>query len=76
MVYASFLLRLWREEEQEAGRERAFTDWHSQVEHIQSGQKWEFDTLSDLLSFFNRLGGNEDAWRFLSQSPEEDQEIE
>ena len=29
-------------------------DWHSQVEHIQSGQRWTFNTMDELLDFLRR----------------------
>ena len=29
-------------------------DWHSEVEHIQSGQRWTFNTMDDLLDFLRR----------------------
>lgn len=47
--YASFLIRLWRE----VGRDQPSptSDWHSDVEHIQTGEQWKFDTLEGLLSF-------------------------
>lgn len=50
--YASFLIRLWREIG--ADPSEVTTDWHSEVEHIQTGERWAFDTLSDLLSFLRR----------------------
>jgi hypothetical protein len=45
VLYTSYLLRLWREERAEA------VAWHSQVDHIQSGRRWSFDTLEQLLDF-------------------------
>jgi hypothetical protein len=50
--YASFLIRLWRE--QNAGPACEAVDWQSEVEHIQTGERWEFDTLEGLLSFLRR----------------------
>jgi hypothetical protein len=48
VFYHSYLLRLWSEEQ--AGS----TEWHSQIDHIQSGRRWSFDTLDKLLDFLNR----------------------
>ncbi|MDQ4077374.1 MAG: hypothetical protein M3220_14145 [Chloroflexota bacterium] len=48
-TYRSFLLRLWREEVTEL-----VTDWHSEVEHIQSGTRWTFATLAELLNFLDQ----------------------
>ena len=50
--YASFLIRLWRE----AGADTAvlLTDWCSEVEHIQTGQRWAFSTLDELLEFLRQ----------------------
>ena len=50
--YASFLIRLWRERNPELPESVA--DWHSEVEHIQSGRRWIFSTLDELLGFLRR----------------------
>ena len=52
--YASFLLRLWREAS--PGRSEPAAGWQSEIEHIQSGQRWTFDTLEDLLEFLRQQG--------------------
>ena len=50
--YASFLVRLWREDDpQRPGR---LGDWQGEVEHIQTGQRWTFTTLDELLGFLRR----------------------
>jgi len=46
----SFLIRLWRE----AGADPSFADWHCEIEHIQTGQRWRFDTLDELLDFLHQ----------------------
>ena len=50
--YASFLIRLWRE----AGADTTalLIDWCSEVEHIQTGQRWTFSTLDELLEFLRQ----------------------
>ena len=50
--YASFLIRLWRE----AGADTTvlLTDWCSEVEHIQTGQRWTFGTLDELFEFLRQ----------------------
>jgi hypothetical protein len=50
--YASFLIRLWRE----AGADTRvlLTDWCSEVEHIQTGQRWTFGTLDELFEFLRQ----------------------
>jgi hypothetical protein len=60
--YASFLLRLWREAT--SGRLEPAADWQSEIEHIQSGQHWTFDTLDDLLDFLRQQAHNPEgmAW--------------
>jgi hypothetical protein len=50
--YASFLIRLWREER--ADRSAVAADWQSEVEHIQTGERWTFDTLNELLTFLRQ----------------------
>lgn len=55
--YASYLVRLWREAG--ADQPKAAVEWHGEVEHIQSGRHWSFDTLDDTLEFLRR--GAEDA---------------
>ncbi len=53
--YASFLIRLWREA-RAAGMPAG--EWHSEIEHIQSGRRWTFDTMEELLDFFRREAEN------------------
>lgn len=51
-AYASFLVRMWRECDPE--RSEVVSDWHGEVEHIQSGQRYTFRTLDETLSFLRR----------------------
>jgi hypothetical protein len=51
-AYVSFLIRLWRERSLEHPEEVA--DWQGDIEHIQTGQRWTFGTLDELLSFLRR----------------------
>jgi len=53
--YASFLIRIWREADVDVVASPS--DWRSEVEHIQTGQRWSFDTLEDLLNFLRRQAG-------------------
>jgi hypothetical protein len=64
-TYVSFLIRLWREATlhqsasppelggTEGGQEGA-PDWQGEVEHIQTGERWTFSTLDELLGFLRR----------------------
>jgi hypothetical protein len=52
MPYASFMVRLWREEGSSA--EVLGTDWQSEIQHIQSGRSWAFATLDELLEFLRQ----------------------
>jgi|Deesub1362B_J571_1020462.scaffolds.fasta_scaffold54737_1 hypothetical protein len=54
--YASFLIRLWRE--RTPGLPESVADWCSEVEHIQTGQRWTFSTLDELLDFLRRQAKN------------------
>jgi hypothetical protein len=47
--YYAFLLRLWREDEEQEVK------WHLQLDHIQSGRRMNFDTLDKLLEFLRQL---------------------
>lgn len=51
-MYISFLVRLWREPNQETSTPPA--DWHSEVECIQTGKRWTFTTLGELLDFLRQ----------------------
>jgi len=51
-TYVSFLVRLWREPTLELPEQT--TGWQGEVEHIQSGQRWAFDTLDEALSLLRR----------------------
>ncbi len=50
--YISFLIRLWREPASELAGQSA--GWQGEVEHIQSGRKWKFCNLDDVLTFLRR----------------------
>ncbi len=49
--YASFLLRLWREDPGCGAPQ----EWHGEIEHIQTGQHWTFRSLNEVLAFLCRL---------------------
>ncbi len=55
-LYLSFLVRMWRE---------GSDDWQGEVEHIQSGRRWEFSTAEELCQFLsdppNRMDCGEDT---------------
>jgi hypothetical protein len=50
LEYKSFLVRLWRERDDPSMR----VDWKAEVEHVQSGQRWEFGSLAELLEFMGK----------------------
>ena len=47
--YRSFLVRLWLEDH---GGELK-TSWHSEIESIQTGQKWQVSDLETVIHFLN-----------------------
>ena len=47
--YASFIIRIWRKTGLNADGNPY--SWESEVEHIQSGQTWTFNTLEELQAF-------------------------
>ncbi|MBE2197253.1 MAG: hypothetical protein IAE79_01505 [Anaerolinea sp.] len=53
MQYASYLVRLWREDRSETAVESA-THYRAEVEHIQTGHRRQFHTPDDLWAFLNR----------------------
>ncbi len=62
--YASFLLRLWRAPPHSGeGEGGEVSDWHSEIEHIQSGRRWTFDTLDELLGFLRQQAKDPAIWR-------------
>jgi hypothetical protein len=50
-IYTSFLIRLWREQNLE--QPGAAVDYCSEVDHIQSSQRWRFGSLDEMLNFFH-----------------------
>ncbi len=50
--YASFLVRLWRLSDRNGIGMPA--RWQSEVEHIQSGKMWKFNTLEELSAFLQQ----------------------
>ncbi|GIK41583.1 MAG: hypothetical protein BroJett011_54160 [Chloroflexota bacterium] len=51
-TYMSFLIRLWHERGQALPAPP--TEWHSEIECIQTGQRWTFTTLEEVLEFLRR----------------------
>lgn len=47
VVYLSFLVRVWYTPTPEGGV------WMGEVEHIQSGRRWQFNHLQDIGEFFS-----------------------
>ncbi len=54
-IYTSFLIRLWRE--QNPAQAGAAVGCCSEVEHIQSGQRWRFASLDEMLDFIQQQAG-------------------
>ena len=50
LEYKSFLLRLWRKNTDQSPQ----ANWEAEIEHIQSGARWEFGTLEEMLEFLQR----------------------
>jgi hypothetical protein len=48
-TYMSFLIRLWREEDGEEANVAHSPGWQGEVEHIQSGQRWNVENLQEML---------------------------
>jgi hypothetical protein len=48
-VYASYLVRLWRDDNP------ATAVYRAEVEHIQTGQRRQFQTPDDLWAFLNQV---------------------
>jgi hypothetical protein len=46
--YASFLVRLWATQCMESPTD---LEWQGEIQHIQSGRRWSFSSLDDLLDF-------------------------
>jgi hypothetical protein len=59
--YSSLILRLWRTPGGEAGGDES--GWCSEIEHIQSGGRWNFSTLGELerflIDFLRQPGGTD-----------------
>ena len=51
--YASMIIRLWRVCEGEPGDQSP--GWHCEVEHIQSGERWEFSTPDEMERFIAKF---------------------
>lgn len=51
--YASFLVRLWRSGEPRPNDSTG--EWQGEVEHIQSGRRWQFASLAGLDRILRQL---------------------
>jgi hypothetical protein len=49
--YISFLMRLWRDH---PGANQ-LDGWHGEIEQIQTGTRWSFCSLDELLAFLHQL---------------------
>ncbi len=58
--YASFFVRLWRSHHAE--EDTSMGEWHGEVEHVQTGMKWEFDNVDELLAFLARQFAHPSTW--------------
>ena len=67
--YMSFLMRLWRDHpgaDQPGG-------WHGEIEQIQTGTRWSFCTLGELLVFLQQLMvASQASTQTVSEAPFED----
>lgn len=50
--YASFLVRLWRSDDEAAALPGEA--WQGEAEHLQTRQRWTFETLDELLTVLHR----------------------
>lgn len=48
--YASFMVRLWCDDEPQPP-----VRWRSEVEHVQSGERWQFDDAVQSLHFVAQM---------------------
>ena len=56
-AYESFLVRIWRKPAT-TPQER---QWCGEIEEIQSGLRWGFCTLTDLLAFLQEAAGGQET---------------
>lgn len=61
LQYASFLLRIWRQGHSDAPAGE--TVWQSELEHIQTGDRWTFETPDELLMFLRHQTEETDILR-------------
>ena len=52
--YMSFLVRLWTTQHSPNGE----GGWCGEVEHVQSGNRWNFATLDEVLAFLQHTTGS------------------
>jgi hypothetical protein len=52
-TYASFLVRVWCEDDRERGTPAA--GWQGEVQHIQTSQRRAFSTLDELLNLLRQV---------------------
>lgn len=50
--YVSFMVRLWCDDQAQSE-----DCWHSELEHVQTGERWQFDDLEQSLHFLAQLAG-------------------
>lgn len=59
-TYRSFMLRMWRERNLDRPTIIA-AGWQSEIEHIQTGERWRFEDIEDLLAFLCRQAEEPDV---------------
>ncbi|MFZ1466221.1 MAG: hypothetical protein WAV60_19435 [Anaerolineae bacterium] len=54
--YVSFVVRLWCDDQ-----EQPSDHWYSEVEHVQSGERWQFDSPTQSLHFVAQMAARLDV---------------
>ena len=68
-VYASFIVRLWREVAAEAA-DQEYPVWLGEVESIQTGRAWQFQGLEPLLPLLAaQIAGNPPTFPSTKEHP-------
>ncbi len=58
LEYTSFLVRFWRR----VTPTEKVVEWGGEIEHIQTGQRWSFDRVQDMLDFLRHRASYPRNW--------------
>jgi len=75
VTYLSFIVRIWRERSLDHPAS-VITDWQGEIEQIQTGERWQFVSMEELLRFLSCQTDQEETPIVKSPKFSEEEQVE